>query len=165
MAQEYRPGEIVPIRDLHHHARSGARRHAARGDRDQGPALSDLEPSGPCPPRFLVGRGVNSTAHSGRLPGFGRREWKAAFVPLSGWARAALGLRVDTIALKARNDIWKLRAARRRTHRRYASPGQLKKRAGRKWASSALCRPPTISSATSAPRNGDIVTPLWVMAI
>jgi hypothetical protein len=45
------------------------------------------------------------------------------------------------------------------------SPGQLKKRAGRKWASSALSRPRTISSATTAPRNGDIVTPLWVMAI
>jgi hypothetical protein len=43
--------------------------------------------------------------------------------------------------------------------------GQLKKRAGRKWASSDRCRPCTISSATSAPRNGDIVTPLWVMAI
>jgi hypothetical protein len=43
--------------------------------------------------------------------------------------------------------------------------GQLKKRAGRKSASSALCRPRTISSATAAPRNGDIVTPLWVMAI
>jgi hypothetical protein len=46
-----------------------------------------------------------------------------------------------------------------------ASPGQLKKRAGRKLGSSALCRPRTISSATTGPRNGDIVTPLWVMAI
>jgi hypothetical protein len=27
------------------------------------------------------------------------------------------------------------------------------------------CRPRTISSATIAPRSGDIVTPLWVMAI
>jgi hypothetical protein len=42
---------------------------------------------------------------------------------------------------------------------------QLKKRAGRKWASSALCRPFTISSATTAPRNGDIVTPLCVTAM
>jgi hypothetical protein len=41
----------------------------------------------------------------------------------------------------------------------------LKKRAGRKWTSSALRRPLTISSATTAPRKGDIVTPLWVMAI
>ena len=46
-----------------------------------------------------------------------------------------------------------------------ASAGQLKKRAGRKSASSALCCPPMISSATAAPRNGDIVTPLWVTAI
>src|SRR5438132_58590 len=45
------------------------------------------------------------------------------------------------------------------------SSGQLKKRAGRKSASSALCRPRAISSATAAPRNGDIVTPLWVTAI
>ena len=53
----------------------------------------------------------------------------------------------------------------RQTRRRFAASGQLKKRAGRKSESSALSRPPRISSPTTAPRNGDIVTPLWVMAI
>ena len=41
---------------------------------------------------------------------------------------------------------------------------QLKNRAGRKSASSARCTPRTTSSATAAPRNGDIVTPLCVTA-
>jgi hypothetical protein len=41
---------------------------------------------------------------------------------------------------------------------------QLKNRVGRKSASSGRCFPRTTSSATAAPRNGDIVTPLWVTA-
>jgi len=68
-------------------------------------------------------------------------------------------------ALKARSDISNLRLRAPPDGPWCRSSGQLKKRAGRKWASSALCRPRAISSATTAPRNGDIVTPLWVMAM
>jgi hypothetical protein len=43
MAQEYKPGEIVPQSGIYTIAHySGARRDAVRGHRDQGPALSDL---------------------------------------------------------------------------------------------------------------------------
>ena len=79
-------------------------------------------------------------------------DQKSAPVPFTGYSGRLLG-------------VQRFAAPHRRTDRRYACAGQLKKRAGRKSASSALCRPPTISSATAAPRNGDSVTPLWVMAM
>ena len=53
---------------------------------------------------------------------------------------------------------------RRSTPSANRTAAQLKNRAGRKSASSGRCCPRTTSSATHAPRKGDIVTPLWVIA-
>ena len=94
-------------------------------------------------------------------------RWLVVVAPVGNYVERALDRTKigGGRAIRPRSTTVELRVLRPVVNLLLTPTGQLKKRAGRKSASSALCRPRTISSATAAPRNGDIVTPLWVTAM
>jgi hypothetical protein len=93
-------------------------------------------------------------------------RWLVVVAPIGNYVERALDrTKIGGGRAIRRSTTVELRVLRPVVNLLLTPTGQLKKRAGRKSASSALCHPRTISSATAAPRNGDIVTPLWVTAM